>query len=211
MLAAMVSENRKLSSKTMPMAARSDGQRQLAHVRPPTRTAPAMHVVEPRQQHRQRSTCPSRPRRRRRPSHPAAISRARPHSTGLDARRSRTPRRRIDIPSGAGRQRSRRRAGPVTSGEESMTSSTRSTPARACWPMVSSAGEHADRADQLAEIGGERQEGAERDLAVQRQPAAERPARRSGPAPGPRSAPCSTWPAAGRPASAARTGCGLAG
>ena len=49
----------------------------------------------------------------------------------------------------------------------------RSIPARACWPMVRTPASWRAGDDQLDDVGGEGQEGAERDLVVQGQPAAE--------------------------------------
>src|SRR3954469_23583410 len=62
----------------------------------------------------------------------------------------------------------------TSSGRVSMTSSTRSTPARACWPMVSTAASWRTGDTSTAREVGKAREGAGGGGAPRRQPAAER-------------------------------------
>ena len=171
MFARTESENRKLSSKTTPTWRRSDRSVTVAHVVPVDEDRSLGRVVEARDEHRQgRLAAAARPDDRH------ALTRG---DVQIDAprapgrrRRSGSARSRTDVAAQLGELDGIGCVGDGGRQVEELEDALE--PGPRLLADGQHAGELAGRRHQLGDVGREREEGAERDLVVERQPAAER-------------------------------------
>ena len=172
MLARMVSENRNASSNTTPSSRRSSTRRSDGSGDAAEAQLALLRVVEAGQQQRRPSTCPSPAARPARASPPARPARPNPSSTG--SRRRVAERDAVELD--AERARGQRR-GSLADRRRRAASRPGRTPARRPpWPAGRPRpARRSIRAGPTScgHVGGEREERAERDRAVERQPAAE--------------------------------------
>ena len=167
-----VSENRNASSNTTPTWRRSESSVTSRTSMPSMVTRAGGHVVEAGQQRGDGGLARAARRRRARRPRRRPTCRSKSSSTGWLAGVAEA--HVVEAHLAAGRAaRSTASGVSCTRALASSMSRIRSAPARACWPMANSAGEHPHRRDELHEVGGEGQERAERDVAVDGQPAAE--------------------------------------